>query len=403
MGSVGALVASIGLSVALVSRRVHIGFSLLSGGVLFALLLGDPLLLARSARSMVGSYLFWHTTLVVALVIAMNSIMEQAGFMRKLLEVLDRIIRWPRVTLITPPALLGLLPMPAGALFAADLSRTTGERIGLSVDEIIYVNYWWRHIWEGFWPLFAAVIMEAGLLKASIGEVSSRQAFILLSMVASGVLLMPPSRRELDRVKDQAGGIRASDLLEIARYTWPLMGVIAGAFLVPLPMWVTLSAVVLALAIKVPRGTISAPKLRKALDPRIFLALVSVFLFKELLYASGAIESTSQLLLGLGLPKALVFFLLPFVVGFATGITVAYVALAFPLLIPLAGGDLTAMAWAFAGGYMGVMSSPMHLCLALTKEYLGGSWGGVYRRLAPSVAVSAALCSLFYVAARGWL
>lgn len=401
MGSVGALVASIGLSVALVSRRVHIGFSLLAGGVLFALLLGDPVLLVKSLRSLVGSYLFWNTTLVVALVIGMNSVMEQAGFMRKLLAVLDRIIRWPRVTLITPPALLGLLPMPAGALFAADLSRTTGERIGLSVDEIVYVNYWWRHIWEGFWPLFAAVIMEAGLLKAPIGEISSRQAFILLSMVASGVLFMPPSRKEVER---EAGSrVKASDLLEMARYTWPLMGVIAGAFLVPLPMWVTLSAVVLALALKVPKGTISIPKLRKALDPRIFLALVSVFLFKELLYASGAIESTSELLLGLGLPKSVVFFLLPFVVGFATGITVAYVALAFPLLIPLSGGDLTAMAWAFAGGYMGVMSSPMHLCLALTKEYLGGSWGGIYRRLAPSVAVSAALCSLFYVAARGWL
>jgi hypothetical protein len=33
------------------------------------------------------------------------------------------------------------------------------------------------------------------------------------------------------------------------------------------------------------------------------------------------------------------------------------------------------MLLAFAGGFMGVMASPVHLCLVLTKEYFGASLG----------------------------
>jgi hypothetical protein len=35
---------------------------------------------------------------------------------------------------------------------------------------------------------------------------------------------------------------------------------------------------------------------------------------------------------------------------------------------------------------LGVLASPVHLCLILTKQYFGAEWSGIYKYLAPSVA-----------------
>jgi len=47
-------------------------------------------------------------------------------------------------------------------------------------------------------------------------------------------------------------------------------------------------------------------------------------------------------------------------------------------------------AWLMAGGFLGVMCSPMHLCLSMTRVYFKASWGPVYRLIAPSTALVAA-------------
>ena len=44
---------------------------------------------------------------------------------------------------------------------------------------------------------------------------------------------------------------------------------------------------------------------------------------------------------------------------------------------PLIKGSIS---FAFASGYVGVLLSPVHLCLVLTREYFGASMGGIYRK-----------------------
>jgi hypothetical protein len=42
---------------------------------------------------------------------------------------------------------------------------------------------------------------------------------------------------------------------------------------------------------------------------------------------------------------------------------------------------------AFAAGFIGVLLSPVHLCLALTRDYFHADWAPLYRLLLPSVAL----------------
>jgi hypothetical protein len=85
----------------------------------------------------------------------------------------------------------------------------------------------------------------------------------------------------------------------------------------------------------------------------------------------------------------LVLMVLPFVIGISTGITMAYVGITFPILLPFFDGvdyPMVAYMLAYAGGYAGVMLSPVHLCLVLTTEYFKADLGAVYREVIKPMA-----------------
>ena len=84
-----------------------------------------------------------------------------------------------------------------------------------------------------------------------------------------------------------------------------------------------------------------------------------------------------------GIPTAAVFFVLPFIVGLLTGLTVGFVGATFPIITTMMGGapDAGAVTFAFASGFAGVMLSPTHLCLLLTVRYFKADLAGTYRFL----------------------
>ena len=94
--------------------------------------------------------------------------------------------------------------------------------------------------------------------------------------------------------------------------------------------------------------------------------------------------------------------ILPFVAGLVTGIAIGYAGPAFPLIVGIMeaeGSGLTPMATlvlAFGFGYAGMMLSPVHLCLVLTKDYFATPYRGVYRHIWGCVVVLLAASILGY-------
>jgi hypothetical protein len=101
---------------------------------------------------------------------------------------------------------------------------------------------------------------------------------------------------------------------------------------------------------------------------------------------SGVVDTLPGTMKQAGVPVVLILFAMPFVVGLITGITVAYVGATFPLILPLIGGvghpNMALLAFAFAAGFAGVMFSPVHLCLVLTKDYFKSALSPIYRIMA---------------------
>jgi uncharacterized protein len=95
----------------------------------------------------------------------------------------------------------------------------------------------------------------------------------------------------------------------------------------------------------------------------------------------------SQALTASGIPLPVIVFAVPLMAGVLTGLAVGAFAIAFPIVLPLCGPDLVGSGYgllAYTGGFVGLMVSPLHLCLALTRVYYKAEWGGVYQRILPA-------------------
>jgi integral membrane protein (TIGR00529 family) len=123
---------------------------------------------------------------------------------------------------------------------------------------------------------------------------------------------------------------------------------------------------------------------------KIILLTSAVMVFKRILEVSGALDSIVRVFPPHGVTAYILLFAAPFFVGLLTGVNQAFVAIAFPILLPIIGKgqpDMILLMFAYVSGFCGILLSPAHLCLALTADYFKAELKDVYRILIWPVSV----------------
>ncbi|MCL4457281.1 MAG: DUF401 family protein [Nitrospirae bacterium] len=120
----------------------------------------------------------------------------------------------------------------------------------------------------------------------------------------------------------------------------------------------------------------------------VIILIFGAMLFKFTMENSGAVVQLSRYFTEKGIPLLPILFILPFISGLLTGLTVGFVGGTFPLILSLAGGaHLNQITFAFASGFVGVLLSPVHLCFVLTREYFKADVAGIYKKTIPGCAI----------------
>jgi len=132
----------------------------------------------------------------------------------------------------------------------------------------------------------------------------------------------------------------------------------------------------------------------------IFYLVIGVIIFKEMLQVSGAVDGIARAITQSGIPYLIVFTILPLFVGLITGITIGYVGSTFPLIMTLKQTLPYEISIAFVAGYLGVLISPLHLCLILTKEYFKANIIGMYRKIIPGCCIILCIALIEFVILR---
>ncbi|HDZ35630.1 MAG TPA: DUF401 family protein, partial [Thermococcus sp.] len=291
------------------------------------------------------------------------------------------------------PAIIGIMPMPAGALVSAPMIDTVAGRLGMSSEEKTLVNYWFRHVWEHSWPMYQAIVIVSAIVGIPIGEISTRMFPLTILMALIGYLLII---RPLPDDGSGEGDVKTG-LRLLLKSTYPILIIIIVSIVLGLDMaYGAFLGFMAALIPNLKRVDIKKV-LTYALQPKIVFLLVAVMYFKYVLQVTGAVETLPNTMISMNLPVALVLMVTPFVVGLMTGISFAYVGMTFPLLLPFF-TSFDRIALAYLSGYMGMLFSPVHLCLVFSAEYYGAELRRVYLRLFP-LALLLFLLGLLYIVA----
>ncbi len=380
------LISVIVLVLLLATRRgVHV--AVLSSSLLFGFLTLD----AKMVESSVKGLLTYSTAkLFTAFISALflSYMMKASGILQRLTDLFASL-NCSFASLFIP-SLVGLIPMPGGALVSAMMLKEHYlEKQGLDSDFASFLNYWFRHIWVPVWPLYQAMILTAVLLNAPVVRIIEATFPAAIGSILAGLLVSLP----LIRRKARACSIEGVNRGENVKAAWPFLLIIALVFLVRLP--VELALLITALAVTAyarPSKEQVKEGLKFAISYKILLVIVAVMMYRQYVYDSGSADALLEFMTSRGIPILPVVFLLPFSIGATTAGEFVFAGTAFPLLINVLGtgeriNDL-ALLVGYTGGYIGVMLSPVHLCLILTLEHYGGRFRGAYKYLLPTSSLA---------------
>ncbi len=397
------ILAVIVVLLALLRFKADLGLSLLVSSGLTAVLFGMSLkAFATQAVGSLGSRETLELVGIVVLVLYLGEFLQRGGHFRRMVGGLANLVRDGRLILAIPSAFIGLLPMTAGAMMGAPIVEEAGRPWNLSPAWKTFYNYWFRHIWEYSWPLYLNLIIAAAVLRVPIARLSLWQfPFTVLAAVTGWVVL---TRRVPFRPKEGGNGRSWRDGAAIVLGLWPILLTIVLVFAARMNMLLALAISAVLTQVTSRMGWKERWSLAKAGVPtRIVLLTFFLMVFKRILETSGALAAVSATVRPEGASGYLLLFAAPFFVGLLTGVNQAFPAIAFPLLVPIIGAghpDPALAVFAYVSGFVGILLSPAHLCLALTADYFKAEMRDVYRILVPKVAVIFAGGLIVLIAAR---
>lgn len=367
--------------VVLIRRKINLGAAMITGALSLALSYLLPLsVILNVFIKTITAYTTIQLIIALGLIMVMENIMRKTETFRQMMDSLKKVIRDTRLILAAPPAIIGMIPSIGGAYFSAPLVEEASSAISITPERKGFINYWFRHIWEYVLPTYPGIILASAITHVSLDRLILYQMPFALMVIISGAIFC---FRGLDiSRKNIAGKREARDLKLLILSLLPIAVIIllVALFHIDIALTMVIVISILFLYHRYPPKKI-IHTMKESISWKILMIIVGVIFFKEMLGATGAVEGMSLFLTGTGFPLIILFFLLPFLIGFLTGLTIAFVGAAFPLLISISGGapEIGNMAFAFASGFTGVMFSPVHLCLVLTGEYFRARRGTIYR------------------------
>lgn len=412
------------LILVLVRFKVALWASVLIGSVLGGFLFG-----MNTAE--VAKTIFTGTTqirtvglvIITLLILTLSNLMNSSGLMESIVHSAGAILRRPAVVIAALPALIGLLPMPGGALFSAPMVKTAAKNTKAKAEQMSTINYWYRHIWEHWWPLYPGVMLSVTLTGLSIPEFALFQLPLGIFMAACGILLYRNIHPDIRAKTSEAGEkVKRKFLMSVSPIwilllVWLPVSFIAGKFLddnstgsltlaigryLPLACGLTVSIVVVFFMKKQKLSALTALFKKKA-TWSMEAIVIAVMVFQYMLVRAGAAGKIAEELLSFNVPVVLVVAVLPLIAGLVTGLAIGFVGTSFPIVLALVGSlgaDVSVLpyvALAYGFGHLGMMLSPIHICHIVTNEFFKTNFMASYKQMWPTFAANFTLVACYFM------
>jgi len=373
------------LILVLLRKKLYIGYvMLIASASLAALYKMGPSNIFETVRKATLNDVTIKLLLALSFIRTFELILREKNVMSAMMSSVKGLFSNRRVVIISMPLLIGMLPSLGGAYFSAPMVKEATAGLKMSQEEKAFINYWFRHPWEYILPLYPGILLASAVSGIPLYSLISANLLCALVLLAMGFIY---SMRNVER---RSPAVTTQLQMQAKRPNWlsflPVTAVLLLVMLVRMELHYALLVIILSLFLVYrysPQEIFRVIKYGFALE--VIVLIIGIMLFKETMEASGAVKNVSTFFLEQGIPVLPILCLLPFITGLLTGHTVGFVGSTFPLLISIGGqASLANISLAFASGFVGVLLSPVHLCLVLTRQYFKADLWGVYRKIIPA-------------------
>ena len=315
--------------------------------------------------------------LIILMLLFFSDALNNTGRMGRTIAALKSWLRSKHLMLAGLPALVGLLPMPAGALFSAPFVDAVDQGQEIEPQRKVATNYWFRHIWEYWWPLYPGVILAMQYSGLPALKFFLIQLPFTFAAILGGYFFILRKVKRSDDDQANNGALDAAAVLAalgpigllviislVGSALLPLIGV-EGTLANLVAMVVGLVAALAAVFAGHASAFGSTALMLKRWDTWLMIVLVIGIQTFAAALSCPLDAAGSTLITGMrdefirtGIPLIVVIMLIPFISGMVTGVAFGFVGASFPIVFALVGPHPSSAvaaattAFAYTFGYM---------------------------------------------------
>jgi len=358
----------ISICIILIVARKNLPIALFSGAVVLGLFTLPVELILNEILSVLINPSIVLLAFVVGLIPMIGGMMKESGQIDDLVNNL-RIGR--KGLMASSPAIMGLLPMPGGALLSAPILDKGGE--GLPGELTAAVNDWFRHLFIFVYPLHSALIVATKISNLNIyTAILHLFPFFLLALVFGYFFFIRKIDGDIDytepfsfrKLSISFGIILAAPAIDFVLKKLEIFAISEIALLIGVGVSFILSW----------KFTKSKPDFKniflKMRPWKYSLIILGMFVFLNIFKASNI----AGLIAAIPIPIITLSVISGFVLGFATGRVILPASIVLPVC--LTGSEITPYIFSliYTAIFFGYIISPVHPCVSISCEYFKVSY-----------------------------
>lgn len=367
----------------LLKKKLNVGIvMIIATCILFMLYQMHLDLIIKTSQNTIFNSVTIKLIFALSFIRIFESILREKAILTDMMNAIKALFKKRKLITVSMPLLIGLMPSVGGAYFSAPMVAETTRDIRITPEEKSFINYWFRHPWEYILPLYPGILLASAISGIELRNLIFTNSIYAVLMLIVGAVFAMRNVKGNSEIKEQL------DKKGIVSFI-PILTILLLVLIFHIELHLALIAVVLFLFLIYKYNLKDILKaLKHGFSTEVIILITGVMFFKEAMDNSGAVKNLSEFFINNGISTLPILFILPFVTGLLTGITIGFVASTFPLIISMTHSTSIGMiSFAFASGFLGVMLSPVHVCLILTKEYFKADLWKIYKLMTPACVI----------------
>lgn len=369
----------------MIISRKNLAIGMLTGALILGVFTMPPAQVATEFREAFTDLPTILLALAVGLIPIIGGTLKSSGQMDNLV---NNIRVGKKAFLAMSPALIGMLPMPGGALLSCPLVEKGGK--GVLNAKKAALNVWFRHILYLVYPLAPSLIVSANAARLDIYQVIPYLVLPLLFSLFLGYFFF---------LRDAPGKIYYEDKFSLKKLVPPLTVILMApvldfslkAFVSPEELATLIGVTAsLVLAIIIGRAQINnLYRIAKDSKPWNFaLMIVGIATFLNVFNASNIPE----LIAGFEITAEMLCVVIGFLLGFGTGRIVTPAGIVIPIFLTKF-GPISPIIFTitYFSIFLGYALSPVHPCVSLSAEFFKIDIKSFIRVIAPPALIAFAI------------